>query len=115
VFLFNVPCCVVIIALMSIAWPYQSNAGRITWRQLDIVGCLLCAAGSVLFMFALQEAGAGAYAWSSATIIASIVTSGIAALALAAWIWYLSAGTRMFAPLFQGRLLRNRVLGANTM
>ena len=98
---------------MLFAWPQTQTAGKISWRQLDVIGCLLCIAASVLLVFALQQAGAGAFAWSSATIIASLTVAAVAAIALGFWIWYLSSGTRRFAPLFPARIVLHRVLAAN--
>jgi len=116
VFLFNVPVGIFIITLMLFAWPKaHQTVGKISWRQLDIIRCLLIIAASVLLVFALQEGGAGAYPWSSATIIVSLTVAAIAALALAFWTWYLSTGTRMFAPLFPARIVLHRVPAVNIL
>lgn len=99
---------------MLFAWPQTRTAGKISWRQLDLIGCLLCVAASVLLVFALQQAGAGAYAWSSPIIISSLTIAAVAAIALGLWIWYLSSGTRLFAPLFPARIV-NRVIASNVV
>lgn len=110
VFWFNIPCGALILVLTLIAWPDMHTAGRLSWRQLDFFGCLLYVAASCLLVFALQQAGAGTYAWSSSTIIACLVVSGIAALVFGIWIWYLSAKERAIAPLFPARIITNRIM-----
>jgi hypothetical protein len=115
IFLFNIPVGVFIMALMFFAWPHTQSPGKISWRQLDVIGCLLCIAASVMLVFALQQAGAGAYAWSSITIIATLAAAAISAVALGFWIWYLSSGTRFFEPLFPVRVVLHRVLATNMM
>ncbi|MCJ1476256.1 hypothetical protein MMC13_004922 [Lambiella insularis] len=110
IFLLNVPCGLLVVALILIAWPRTRAVGKISWRQLDLIGCLLCVAASVLLVFALQQAGAGAYASSSPVIIASLTVAAAAAIALWFWIWYLSSADRGIAPLFPARVVLNRVI-----
>jgi len=102
---------------MLFTWPKTQShvAGRIQWRDLDVIGFLLSIAALVLLISALQEAGAEAYSWSSTVIIATLTLSGISGVALFFWIWYLSSGTRIFAPLFPARIMTHRVLGANAV
>lgn len=102
---------------MLFAWPKTQSpaAGKILWRELDVIGCLLSIAALVLLVFALQEAGAEAYSWSSGVIVTTLTLSGVAAVALFFWIWYLSAGIRLFVPLFPARIMVDRVLGANVV
>lgn len=115
VFLFNVPCGVFLIILIFFVWPRTRTAGMIKWRQLDLIGCMLYLAASVLVVFALQQAGSGAYAWSSPTIIGCLVASGVAALLFAFWIWYLSHRERSILPLFPARIVNHRVMLANML
>lgn len=68
-----------------------------------------------MLTFALQQAGAGAYTWSSPIILSFLIVSGVALVALGFWIWYLSSGERIFAPLFQARIILNRVIAANVV
>lgn len=102
---------------MLFAWPKSQSpaAGKILWRELDVIGCLLSIVALVLLVFALQEAGAEAYAWSSAMIVTTLTLSGVAAVALYFWIWYLSSAKRFFDPLFQARIVAQKVLGGNAM
>ena len=94
-FLFNVPCGVFAIIVMLATWPNRPSSpksvvavietsdqqqqspekddGRLTWSRVDFLGALLLIAATVLTTFALQEAGAGVFAWSSATIVGSLV------------------------------------------
>jgi len=116
IFLFNIPCAAIAALLMLIAWPRVHSAGKIPWRRLDVIGFLLYGGASVLLVFALQQAGAETYAWSSPTIIVCLTFSSAAAVAVCFWIWYLSSdGKRMFAPLFPMRIVRHRVLAINIM
>lgn len=102
---------------MLFAWPKSQSpaAGKILWHELDVIGCLLSVAALVLLVFALQEAGAEAYAWSSAIIITTLTISAVSAVALYFWIWYLSRAKRFFEPLFQARVVAQKVLGGNAM
>ena len=111
------PIGVFIIALMLFAWPKSQSpaAGKILWRELDVIGCLLSIAALVLLVFALQEAGAEAYRWSSVIIITTLTLSGVAAVALYFWIWYLSSKKRHFEPLFHARVVAQKVLGGNAV
>lgn len=116
VFLFNVPCCAFVIALMLVSWPHTVSPGGITFRQLDLVGCLLFMATAVLLVLALQEAGAGTYAWNSSLVIACLTISGLSAIALTVWIWYFSKpGSHRISPLFPARILRHRIILANLL
>lgn len=98
---------------MLIAWPKVAVIGKVSWRRLDLIGCLLCLVASVLLVFALQQAGAGVYSWSNAVVIASITVAGVAAIALCYWIRYLSTGSRPFEPLFPARIIVHRVMATN--
>ena len=91
------------------------SAGKIAWRQLDLIGALLYGAASVLLVYALQQAGAGVYAWSSPLVISFLVVAAVAAIALCFWVWYLSSGVRFFAPLFPARIVLHRVLITNIL
>lgn len=115
VFWFNIPCGVFIIVLALIAWPKMHTAGRLSWRQLDFLGCLLYVAASTLLVFALQQAGTGTYSWNSATIIACLTVAGIASVIFGVWIWFLSSKEKPFAPLFPTRIITHRVILANIL
>ncbi|KAL9622620.1 MAG: hypothetical protein Q9160_003117 [Pyrenula sp. 1 TL-2023] len=99
VFWFNIPCGIVIIVLALIAWPKMYTAGRLSWRQLDFLGCFLYVAASTLLVFALQQA----------------VIAGIASVIFGVWIWFLSSKERTFAPLFPTRIITHRVILANIL
>lgn len=112
-FWFNVPCSALAIVVILFAWPKTNSLGRITWRQLDWVGCLLFLASSVLLVFALQEGGSGVYAWGSPTIVCTLVFSVVSAVACGVWLWWLSKPNRPFSPLFPLSLIKHRVLLLN--
>ena len=113
IFYFNLPPACLAIVLLIIAWPPTRAAGRIAWRQLDVLGALLYGAASLLLIFALQEAGAYTYAWNSAIIIGCLVSAVVAITCFAIWTWYLSRAERRIAPLFPARVITDRVVVGN--
>lgn len=59
------------------------------FADIDHLGCLLILAGCTLFIFGLQQAGVGAYDWSSPIVICTIVFGWVCLLALFAWEVYI--------------------------
>jgi hypothetical protein len=112
---FNLPCCGFIIALILISWPKTPFPGRITMKQLDLLGCLLFVTASVPFVSSLQEAGAGVYAWDSTVVVVCLVLSAIATVPLGFWIYLLSRANRNIVPLFPQRIVTHRIMFANLM
>ncbi|PWY68668.1 MFS general substrate transporter [Aspergillus heteromorphus CBS 117.55] len=110
VFWFNIPCGGLILIIMLLVCPTIHTPGNITWRQLDVLGCALYLAASVLAILALQEAGAASFAWDSAAFIVCFVVAGLATCALAAWVVFLSHRQRSVAPLFPARILGHRAM-----
>jgi MFS family permease len=115
VFYFNLPCCGFVIALILVSWPKTPSPGRITLRQLDLVGCLLFIIASVPLVFALQEGGAQVYAWDSAAVVVCLVLSGAAMVVLGVWIWHFSKPNRSIVPLFPQKIVTHRIMFANLM
>ncbi|PYH96079.1 MFS general substrate transporter [Aspergillus ellipticus CBS 707.79] len=115
VFWFNVPCGGFATILMLLACPTIHTPGTITWRQLDVLGCALYLAASVLAILALQEAGEGTFDWDSAAFIVCIIVAGLAFCALVAWIALLSRKKRSIAPLFPTRILGRRAILATIL
>lgn len=96
IYLFNAPCAVVGVVILLISWPRPApseKGPRISLRSLqsvDLFGALLLLAASTLLVFALQEGGGTAYAWSSPTIIGALIVSSICWVAFFGWITYLT-------------------------
>ena len=115
VFYFNLPCCGFVIALILVSWPKTPSPGRITLRQLDLMGCLLFIVASVPLVFALQEGGAQVHAWKSAAVVVCLVLSGTAIVVLGFWIWFFSKPNRRIVPLFPQKIVAHRIMFANLM
>lgn len=88
--------------------------------QIDFLGHALLAAASILLIFALQEAGAQVWRWSSPVIIWSLATAGACWLLLGGWEYYLfqrekkrlpDSGRKgkQVEPVLPVRLVRDRV------
>ncbi|KAI5288131.1 hypothetical protein KEM54_005452 [Ascosphaera aggregata] len=115
VFWFNVPCGGFLIILMLIVCPDFNTFGKIKWTQLDIIGCALYIAVSFLPIFALQEAGAGTFQWSSAPSIVCFVFTGLCLIGLCFWIPYLSNRKGNISPLFPAHIAISRVMVSTIM
>jgi hypothetical protein len=57
--------------------------------RIDLLGNLLLAAGSILLVLAMQQAGSLVWAWSSPAVIASLSAAGACWILLVLWEWYL--------------------------
>jgi len=115
IFWLNMPVGGVALAILLVAWPNDKSSrsfSRQSLLSIDIAGCVLLLAASVLLIFALQEAGAHVYAWNSATTIASLSISGVACLAFLAWQQWLAShpniATKVVFPI---KIAGQRVLG----
>lgn len=78
VFLLNAPVGFVAIIALLISWPSSVRSfviRKFKISDVDWLGAILLLCASVMLVFALQEAGATAYAWSSPTIIATLTVS----------------------------------------
>jgi len=112
----SVPCGVVVILL--IVWVYPERPGGQTYykralTRVDWPGLVFSLIGTILLVFGLQEGGVR-YAWKSATIITTLVVSGVCWFAFCAWEVWLSSGSSPFpvVPLFPLTLMKNRVVAA---
>lgn len=110
IFLLKVPCSVVGMALILIAWPRITSHGKIPLKQLDFIGATLFLVFSVFIVFVVQEGGAGIFAWSSPTIVAMIVVAVVALLVFTVWIWYFSTHSKVFSPIFPIHFLTDRIM-----
>lgn len=111
----SVPPGVVLIAIIAWAYPRQKPLGsmKAVLPQIDWPGAVLLLAGSILLIFALQEGGTR-YPWTSGTIIATLVISGLCWLVFGFWESLLTknGGNYRMIPIFPTRLIQNRVVGA---
>ncbi len=116
IFFVNLPVGGLALAALLVAWPSQKTQksfSRSAFKSIDILGCVLLLAASVLLIFALQEGGAFVYAWSSATIIACLVISGLSWVGFFVWQQCLAAHPHWTVKLvFPIGVLRQRVVGA---
>jgi len=115
IFWLNMPVGGVALAILLVAWPNDKSSrsfSRQSLLSIDFGGCVLSLAASILLIFALQEAGTHAYAWNSATIIASLSISGVACLAFVAWQqWLASHPDIVTKVVFPIKTVGQRVLG----
>jgi hypothetical protein len=63
---------------------------RSTIKQLDYLGALLMAVGSVCFVYTLLEVGYRKFTWSGAPNVALLTISSAAWIILFTWEWYIS-------------------------
>ena len=116
IFYMNVPVGAIAVALMLIAWPTDKTRKELTRKavlSVDVLGSLLLLAASILLIFALAEAGAFIYAWSSGIIITCLCMSGIAFVAFILWQEWLDKHPDWPVQLvFPIRVARQRVMGS---
>ena len=117
IFLFNVPVGVATILLVLLAWPTPVakralSLHKSSLAQLDVVGLVLLTAATVLLIVGLQEAGSAIIAWSSSITIGLLTASGVSAIGLVAWTWFLESrgGKTQITPTFPSAFLKRRVL-----
>ena len=119
IFYLNIPIGGLAGGAMLIAWPKDKRQRTFTskaFQTIDILGCVLLLATSILLIFALQEAGAFVYAWDSSIIIACLVVSGVALISFMAWQTLLAAHPQWPMQLiFPVSVALQRVMGAAMM
>ncbi|CAK4013795.1 Major facilitator superfamily domain, general substrate transporter [Lecanosticta acicola] len=119
IFWINLPVGCLTLGALTVAWPSDRSRTKLTWAALasvDFFGSLLLLAASALMVFALQAAGSYQYAWSSATIVACLVVSGVCFLVFAAWQHLLTKRPRWsIKVVFPIHLVIKRVIAAATV
>ncbi|RDL33234.1 MFS general substrate transporter [Venustampulla echinocandica] len=114
IFWLNVPIGCVAMVVLYFAWPTLKNITQTkapaTIKQIDYLGALLMAVGSVCFVFTLQEVGSRKYTWDSAINVSLLVLSCVAWVALFAWEWFISHSDRLswILPELPWRILTHR-------
>lgn len=115
VFWFNIPVVGFILVPMIVFCPDFKYQGRMSWRQFDFIGCFIYLASCVLFITALQEAGAGSFSWKSAAFIVCMILAGLTFIGFALWIAHLSGGSSSTMPLFPARIVKHRIMLSTVM
>jgi MFS family permease len=119
IFYLNIPVGGAALAALLVAWPIDRSEKLFTRnaaKTIDVLGCILLLAASVLLIFALEEAGAYVYLWDSPVIITCLVISGVAAVAFVAWQQCISAHPDWTVKLiFPMSMLGHRVVGASIL
>ena len=117
IFLLNGPVGLATTILVLLAWPTSVakralSLHKSSLAQLDVVGSILLTAATVLLIVGLQRAGSAIVAWNSSTTIGLLTASGVSALGLVAWTWFLeSRGDKtQITPTFPSAFLKKRIL-----
>ena len=88
IFFINLPMGGVALALFLVAWPRDKTKKTFTkkaFASIDFPGAVFLLAGSILIVFAMQEAGTGVFTWDSAAIGACLTLSPVCFIAFIAW------------------------------
>ncbi|MCJ1433471.1 hypothetical protein MMC27_002833 [Xylographa pallens] len=119
VFWMNAPIGILPLVLFCIAWPKANqihHAERRSFRELDIVGCVLLIAASVLVVFSFQEGGLGVNAWGSAIFIAPLLIGCVCWALLFGWEAIVARRwEHSIAAIFPQRLMKRRVYMAGVL
>lgn len=109
----SIPFCALAVLGIFALWPDERRnryGAAVAVSKIDFLGNLLLAVGSILLVFALQEAGSFVWSWCSPVIIWSLATAGACWAVLAVWEYYLLHRTNQrIHPIFPLSLARNRV------
>lgn len=109
VFWFNIPIAGFVLVLLFVFCPDFKYQQRISWKQFDLVGCIIYLSACVLLITGLQEAGSGSIKWDSAAFIVCMVLAGLAFVGFGFWIAYYDN------PIFPPGLLTRRILFSTIM
>jgi len=122
IFLLNVPCGVVALIIILLTWPSPRlppglknySVMKALSSHVDFIGALLLLMGTAILVFAMDQAGAAQYTWSSPTIIATFSASGICFLSFFGWIILLHSmgGKIPISPIIPVRVLTHRILAS---
>nr|POE90701.1 efflux pump mlce [Quercus suber] len=104
--------------VLYFTWPKDTLNTRgahlvnVTLGQVDFIGAILLLIFTTSFTFSIQEGGSRAYAWDSPVIIALLVITVVAFVALMAWSFALDRVKRFasVAEILPWRILTDRVL-----
>jgi hypothetical protein len=87
----------------------RSRFTMASFRRLDLLGVFFMLAGSILIVFALEEAGTR-YPWGSAAIIGSLAVAFVSWGLFVGWELLIERRNKAQEPIFPMRLLKSRVL-----
>jgi hypothetical protein len=82
---------------------------RSAFGRIDILGTFFLLAFSVLFVFALEEAG-NRFPWSSPAIIVALIFGSLAGILFVGWEWLVERSVSRQEAVFPLSLLKNRLL-----
>lgn len=115
--LFSPPIGIIPLIMFVIAWPkphHMTPSPRRPWKQLDITGCILLIASTVLIVFSFQQAGirssSSSSSWTEPIFLAPLLT-GLICLSLL-FIWEVLVAKYWedsIATMFPLRLMKRRV------
>ncbi|MCJ1287288.1 hypothetical protein MMC26_006636 [Xylographa opegraphella] len=119
IFWMNAPIGIVPLVVFCLAWPKPNqirHAERRHFRELDLVGCALLIAASVLVVFAFQEGGLSVNAWGSAIFTAPLVIGCVCWILLFGWEAVVARQWQhSMAAIFPLRLMKRRVYVAGVL
>lgn len=99
--------------LFYAVWPTEKQFKHIerrSWRELDVVGCFLLAAASVLVVLSFQEAGIRDNAWGKGIFLGPLLAGCCCWMLLIMWeIAVERSFAQSIAPIMPPKLLRHRV------
>ncbi|TVY50255.1 Efflux pump roqT, partial [Lachnellula cervina] len=117
VFWINPPIGIIPLIMFVIAWPkphHMTPSPQRPWKQLDITGCILLIASTVLIVFSFQQAGirssSSSSSWTEPIFLAPLLT-GLLCLSLL-FIWEVLVAKYWedgIATMFPLRLMKRRV------
>ena len=117
IFLLNVPVGAAAILLVLLVWPTPVAKRALALHksslaQLDVIGLILLTAATLLLIVGLQEAGSATVAWNSSITIGLLTASGVSAIGLVAWTWFIeSIGDKtQITATFPSAFLKRRIL-----
>lgn len=120
IFYLNLPTGGFALLAFVLAWPRDRGAKRLTrsaFASIDILGSILLLAGSILVVFAMQQAGTYVLAWNSAVIAVCLTLVPVCFLAFIAWqLWLASHPDFPVKPTFPVKIIvTERVIGASVL
>lgn len=99
--------------MFIVAWPkphQMAHAARRSWKELDVVGCILLIAATVLVVFSFQQAGIHDNAWKQPIFIVPLIIGLFCGLLLFGWeVLVARYWEDSIATMFPLRLMKQRV------
>lgn len=109
---FSAPVCLISLVLLFLAWPKPEQLPPLKLRpvkELDVIGCLLLSAASVLVVFSFQQAGVIANVWGQGRFLGPLITGCACCVLFSIWEFFVSTRIHSISPILPGRLLKSRI------